>query len=113
MGKNHHITSNNYGAGHTSHEMKKPDRQHDHRAMMLADFKKRFWVSFIITIPILLLSPLIQEFLGFKQIVSFPGDMYILFALSTIVFFYGGYPFLKGIFDELRSASAGMMTLIA
>ena len=112
MGKDHHITSNNH-AGHTSHEMKKPDRHHDHHAMMLADFKKRFWVSFIITIPILLLSPLIQEFLDIKKIVSFPGDIYVLFALSSIVFFYGGYPFLKGIFDELKSASPGMMTLIA
>jgi P-type Cu2+ transporter len=112
MGKNHHITSNSH-AEHTSHEMKKPDRPHDHGAMMLADFKKRFWVSFIITIPILLLSPLIQEFLDIKKIVSFSGDIYVLFALSSIVFFYGGYPFLKGIFDELRSASPGMMTLIA
>jgi Cu2+-exporting ATPase len=51
--------------------------------------------------------------LGFKKIVSFSGDIYVLFALSSIVFFYGGYPFLKGIFDELRSASPGMMTLIA
>ena len=103
----------NRGEQHSSHEMKKPDKHHDHHAMMLADFKKRFWVSFIITIPILLLSPLIQEFLGFKKIASFPGDIYVLFALSSIVFFYGGYPFLKGIFDELRSASPGMMTLIA
>src|SRR4030067_2572994 len=113
MGKNHHITSNSYDAGHTSHEMRKPDKHHDHNAMMLADFKKRFWVSFIITIPILLLSPLIQEFFSFKKIASFPGDIYVLFALSSIIYFYGGYPFLKGIFDELRSGSPGMMTLIA
>lgn len=112
MGKDHHITSNNH-AGHTSHEMKKQDKHHDHGAMMLADFKKRFWVSFIITIPILLLSPLIQDFLGIKKTVSFPGDIYVLFALSSIVFFYGGYPFLKGIFDELKSATPGMMTLVA
>ncbi len=51
--------------------------------------------------------------MGFKKIVSFPGDIYVLFTLSSIVFFYGGYPFLKGIFDELRSAMPGMMTLIA
>jgi len=43
----------------------------------------------------------------------FPGDLYVLFALSSIVFFYGGYPFLKGIFDELKISSPGMMTLIA
>ncbi len=109
MGKDQHITGS---SRHTSHEMKKPDH-HDHHAMMLADFKKRFLVSFIITIPILLLSPLIQEFLGLEKIASFPGDIYVLFVLSSIVFFYGGYPFLKGIFDELRSASPGMMTLIA
>ncbi|MDL5503330.1 MAG: heavy metal translocating P-type ATPase, partial [Candidatus Methanoperedens sp.] len=96
-----------------SHEMKKPGRPHNHGDMMLADFKKRFWISFIITIPILLLSPLIQDFLGIKKIVSFSGDIYVLFALSSIVFFYGGYPFFKGIFDELRSATPGMMTLIA
>ncbi|HLB70660.1 MAG TPA: copper-translocating P-type ATPase [Candidatus Methanoperedens sp.] len=93
--------------------MKKPKKHHDHHAMMLADFKKRFWVSFVITIPILVLSPLIQEFLGFKKIVSFPGDLYVLFALSSIVFFYGGLPFLKGIYSELKSANPGMMTLIA
>jgi len=51
--------------------------------------------------------------LGLKKIVSFPGEIYVLFALSSIVFFYGGYPFLKGIFDELRSSKPGMMTLIA
>lgn len=113
MGKDHNITINSHSVGHTSHEMKKPDEHHDHHVMMLDDFKKRFWVSFIITIPILLLSPLIQEFLGFKKIASFPGDIYVLFALSSIVFFYGGYPFLKGIFDELKISSPGMMTLIA
>ncbi|KPQ43170.1 MAG: copper-exporting ATPase [Candidatus Methanoperedens nitroreducens] len=115
MGKNHHITSNNHAGHntHNTHEMKKQDKHHDHGAMMLADFKKRFWVSFIITIPILLLSPLVQDFLGIKKMVSFPGDMYVLFALSSIVFFYGGYPFLKGIFDELKSATPGMMTLVA
>jgi P-type Cu2+ transporter len=117
MVKKHHSGHSNHdmnrGIQHSSHEMKKPDKHHDHHAMMLADFKKRFWVSFIITIPILVLSPLIQEFLGFEKIAGFPGDIYVLFALSSIVFFYGGYPFLKGIFDELRSASPGMMTLIA
>ena len=103
MGKDHNISNNH--AGHTAHEMKKPDSHHDHHAMMFADFKKRFWVSFIITIPILLLTPLVQEFFDIKEIVSFPGDIYVLFALSSIVFFYGGYPFLKGIFDELKIGS--------
>ncbi len=80
---------------------------------MVADFRKRFWVSLLLTGPVLALSPLIQRILGLEQAISFPGDLYVLFALSTAVFFYGGYPFLKGLFQELRSKQPGMMTLIA
>jgi len=80
---------------------------------MVADFKRRFWVSLIFTIPILILSPMIQKFLGLAEILQFPGDLYVLFALSSVVLFYGGYPFLKGLFTELISAKPGMMTLIA
>ncbi len=80
---------------------------------MVADFKKRFWVSLIITIPILILSPMIQKFLGLAELLEFSGDLYVLFALSSVVFFYGGYLFLKGLFTELISTKPGMMTLIA
>ena len=79
---------------------------------MVADFRKRFIVSIIITIPVLLLSPLIQGFLNIEEFMKFPGDMYVLFALSTAIFFYGGWPFLKGLYNELRSKQPGMMTLI-
>ena len=85
--------------------------RHDHHAMMVADFKKRFWISLVITIPILLLSPVIQEWSGIS--IGFAGDSYILFILSSAVYFYGGSPFLKGLLDELRSAKPGMMTLVA
>lgn len=110
---------------HKSHEMKNGNGSHknygghghhdhqSHHAHMVADFRKRFWISLIITIPILLLSPMIQNFLGLRESLRFPGDMYILFALSSVVFFYGGYPFLKGIYNELKSTTPGMMTLIA
>jgi P-type Cu2+ transporter len=84
-----------------------------HHTMMVADFRRRFWVSLIITIPILLLSPVIQRFLGLDNKIAFTGDSYILWALSSGVYFYGGYPFLKGIYDEIKSRSPGMMTLIA
>jgi Cu2+-exporting ATPase len=84
-----------------------------HHAMMVADFRRRFWVSLIVSIPILLLSPLIQKFLGLEGVIRFPGDSYVLFVLSSGVFFYGGWPFLKGIYDEFKSKSPGMMTLIA
>jgi len=86
---------------------------HDHHAHMVEDFKKRFWISLALTVPVLLLSPLIQMFLGLGDVIHFPGDKYILFLLSSIVFFYGGYPFLKGMIDELKAKNPGMMTLIA
>ncbi len=85
----------------------------DHHAHMVADFRKRFWISIAATIPILILSPMIQAFLGFEQAIAFPGDAYILWILSSFVFFYGGWPFLKGIYDELQKKHPGMMTLIA
>lgn len=86
---------------------------HAHHGHMVEDFKKRFWISLIITIPILVLSPMIQMFFGFDEVLRFSGDAYIVFILSSVVFFYGGYPFLKGLVDELKSARPGMMTLIA
>jgi Cu2+-exporting ATPase len=66
---------------------------HNHHAMMIADFKKRFYVVLILTLPVLLLSPMIQHFVGVNW--QFTGSMYILFALSTVIFIYGGWPFLK------------------
>lgn len=94
--------------GHGSHSK---HNHHDHHRMMIEDFKNRFWISLILTVPVLLLSPMIQNWLGIGW--SFNGSMYVLFALSSIIYFYGGYPFLKGLIEELRKKSAGMMTLIA
>ena len=88
------------------------DHQAHHRAM-IADFRRRFWVSLALTVPILLLSPLIQAFLGVADILAFPGDDYVLLALATAVFLYGGWPFLTGLVSELRDGAPGMMTLIA
>ena len=96
---------------HTGHDRKAA--RSNHHAMMVADFRKRFWVSLIVTVPILILSPLIQDLLGIAEAIDFPGDLFVLWGLSTFIFFYGGYPFLKGIFGELRAKNPGMMTLIA
>ncbi|WPL16073.1 Copper-exporting P-type ATPase B [Thiorhodovibrio winogradskyi] len=85
---------------------------HDHGAM-IADFRRRFWISVLLTVPILLLSPLIQSFLGLTDALAFPGDQSALLALSTAVFLYGGWPFLTGLLSELRAGAPGMMTLIA
>ncbi|WP_339881022.1 copper-translocating P-type ATPase [uncultured Algoriphagus sp.] len=84
---------------------------HDHHKMMIEDFKKRFWITVILTIPILVFSPMIQGLLGYEWLL--PGNPYILFGLSTIVYFYGGWPFLKGLKEELQQGAPGMMTLIS
>src|SRR6516162_2623355 len=60
---------------------------HDHSAM-IADFRRRFWVSLALTVPVLALSPLVQNLLGLQQILAFPGHSYVLLGLSAVVFFY-------------------------
>lgn len=82
---------------------------HDHHAM-IGDFKKRFFITLILTVPIMLLSPMIQQWVGVDW--QFTGSGYILFLLSTIVYVYGGWPFLKGWYQEMKSWKPGMMTLI-
>jgi len=89
-----------------------PDHHH-HHAHMAADFRKRFWISLVLTLPILVLSPMLQTLVGLREAIRFPGDVYVLFVLSSAVFWYGGWPFLKGFFKELKSLHPGMMTLVA
>jgi Cu2+-exporting ATPase len=93
-----------------------PEHEHgghnDHDGM-LEDFRRRFWISLALTVPILILSPFIQGLLGIQDAVRFTGDGYVLWAFSSAVYFYGGYPFLKGIYSEIRTKRPGMMTLIA
>ena len=82
-----------------------------HHRMMIEDFKKRFIFSVVLTAPILALSGMIQMWFGFT--LKFPGDKFVLFTLSTLVFFYGGKPFLEGLVTEVKKKNPGMMTLIA
>jgi P-type Cu2+ transporter len=91
-----------HGKGHGSHE--------GHSA---EDFGRRFWISVMFTIPVLVLSPMLQHWTGLGEALRFPGDMYLLLAFSSLIFFYGGYPFLRGILTEVRDRQLGMMTLIA
>jgi Cu2+-exporting ATPase len=100
---------------HEGHDMKgaKGSNHTDHHAHMAVDFRKRFWISLILTLPILVLSPLLQKLVGMREIIHFPGDTYVLFGFSSAVFWYGGWPFLKGLFEELKSRQPGMMTLVA
>ncbi|AEE49678.1 copper-translocating P-type ATPase [Haliscomenobacter hydrossis] len=83
---------------------------HDHHAMMIADFRKRFYIVLMLTIPIMLLSPMIQQFMGVNW--QFPGSSYLLLTLSSVVFFYGGWPFLTGWMEEIKAKNPGMMFLI-
>ena len=86
---------------------------HDHHAHMAADFRNRFWISLVLTLPILALSPMLQKLAGLHQTISFSGDLYVLFGFASAVFWYGGWPFLKGLIKELSSLKPGMMTLVA
>lgn len=96
---------------HQNHDTQHGGSHHNHHKMMIEDFKKRFWISMVLTIPVLLLSPMIQNWLGLDW--SFSGDRYVLFVLSSIIYFYGGFPFLKGLKEEIQKKQLGMMTLIA
>lgn len=112
----------NRGKDGPGHEMKDKSMSEDqamphkahggrHAGHSVEDFKRRFIVSLLITIPILALSPMVQHLLGFE--LEFPGSITLLFLLSTFIYFYGGYPFLQGFVREIKEQNPGMMTLIA
>ncbi|WP_457636024.1 copper-translocating P-type ATPase [Persephonella sp.] len=94
--------------GH-QHKDHRKHKQHDHSAH-IQDFKKRFVVSVILTIPVLALSEMIQKWFGFS--ITIPFQKWVLLILSSVIYFYGGYPFLKGLLQEIKKKQPGMMTLI-
>lgn len=94
----------------THKDMAKGSGGHAHHAGMIDDFKKRFYVVLALSIPIMALSPMIQRWLN--QDWSFPGANFILLALSSVVYFYGGWPFLQGLAGEVKARLLGMMTLV-
>ena len=110
--KNHSHTATNQGV-HTAAGRDHRGDHHTHHAQMVADFHRRFWICLVLTLPVLALAPLIQQVLGVKEAWSFPGDRFVQFGLASVIFFYGGWPFLKGIYNELGRKQPGMMTLIA
>ena len=95
---------------HTHHSEHSGSGHDKHAGHNIADFWKRFVICSIVSIPVLALSHMIQQWLGFE--VTFEGDKYVLALLSTFIFLYGGYPFLKGLYDEVKDKAIGMMTLI-
>lgn len=95
--------------GHHQDEHQEHDKHAGHSVAM---FRDKFWLSFILTIPVLTYSEMIQHWLGFTP-PSFPGSQYVPFFLSTVIFFYGGLVFIKGALSELKAKMPGMMTLIS
>lgn len=104
-----HLARQEHHAQHDKHDSH--DAHNEHAGHHTEDFLKRFWLCLGLTIPVLLLSHMIQEWMGIK--LSFAGDQYVLLALSTFIYFYGGMPFLKGLVNELKHRTPGMMTLVA
>jgi Cu2+-exporting ATPase len=94
---------------HSIHDSEEP---YNHHAMMEQDFKKRFYVSLIVTVPVLLLSPTIQQWFNFV-IPRFPGYNLILFSLATVIALYGGWPFYKGAYESIQNRVLGMMVLVS
>ena len=84
----------------------------NHHDQMVKDFRRRFWISLVLSVPVLVLAPVIQSLLGLQEVLAFPGDSYVQFGFSTVIYFYGGWPFLTGLVDELKERRPGMMTLI-
>jgi Cu2+-exporting ATPase len=94
------------------HKKQSDDKEHGkHTGHSVQMFKRRFYISLSLTIPVLILSPMIQEFLNFSF--GFSGDKYVLFLISTLIFVYGGWPFLNGARNEIKTKAIGMMTLIS
>src|SRR6056297_1450397 len=105
----HNDHGNHSEAGQHDHD-EGGHSHHEHHKQMVEDFKFRFWWVLALTVPIIALSPMIQSFMGVDW--RFLGDSWILAALSTVVYFFGGWPFLSGLYDELKKKQPGMMTLI-
>lgn len=79
----------------------------------VADFRRRFWVSLALTVPVLILSPMVRDFAGQGMAPLFAGEEWVALALSSVIYFWGGWPFLQGALPEIRSGRPGMMTLVA
>ncbi|EGP4987347.1 TPA: copper/silver-translocating P-type ATPase CopB [Enterococcus faecium] len=109
MGHNHGDIADSKEMNHSMHM----DHEHggmDH-SMHMGNFKQKFWLSLILAIPIILFSPMMGMEFPFQ--ITFPGSDWLVLILATILFIYGGQPFLSGAKMELKQKSPAMMTLIA
>ena len=123
-----HVTQNHQQHEHESHGQRsethtghdhghEADHESGHRAHVDHTgheqlFRRRFWVCLVLTLPVLLYSPMLQEWFGFTM-PTFPGSQWIAPLFSTIIFLYGGVPFLRMAVPEVQNGQPGMMTLIS
>ncbi len=107
---------------HENHQMRQEHHQmnysrkereghNKHTGHSIEMFSKRFYISLVLTVPIIILSPFFQQLFRFS--LSFGGDRFVVFLISSFIFFYGGWPFLIGAFNEIKDKAVGMMTLIS
>ncbi|MCO6293363.1 heavy metal translocating P-type ATPase [Staphylococcus epidermidis] len=106
-----HNHQNHMNHSNQMHHDNHASHHHSGHAHHHGNFKVKFFVSLIFAIPIILLSPLMGVNLPFQF--TFPGSEWVVLILSTILFFYGGKPFLSGGKDEIATKKPGMMTLVA
>ncbi|MDU5332908.1 copper-translocating P-type ATPase [Enterococcus sp.] len=108
MGGHEHHDMNHGMDGHEHHDMDHGGMDH---SMHMGNFKQKFWLSLVLSIPIIVLSPMMGMQLPFQF--TFPGSEWLVLVLATVLFIYGGQPFLSGAKMELKMKSPAMMTLIA
>lgn len=107
-----HSTDHMVGQAHAlDNRAEKTELHNKHAGHHTENFLKRFWICLVLTIPVLVLSEMIQHWFGFH--ISFSGDSYVLLALGSVIYFYGGMPFITGMARELKNSAIGMMTLVA
>src|SRR5215471_13126076 len=113
MGKTTHHVQVQATEPHAGHKMAESHGGHDrHAGHSVAMFRDKFWLSLILTIPVVFWSTDVQHWLGYKA-PSFPGSNLIAPILGTFIFVYGGLVFLRGAWNELADHKPGMMTLIS
>ncbi len=101
----------NHHAGHESSHADRTSGGQAPHADMVSDFRRRFWICLVLTVPVVLLSPMIQRRLGLERL-AFSRQELVQLLFASAVFFYGGWPFLSGLVSELSRRRPGMMTLI-
>jgi P-type Cu2+ transporter len=112
MADQHHHQEDTAGVPASSHQHHAAGAHDKHAGHSVAMFRDKFWLSLALTVPVVILSPDIQEWFGYS-LPTFPGEQYAAAILGTVIFFYGGMVFIRGAQGELRDRQPGMMTLIS